>query len=324
MLPSFSKAALALLLLGTLPSCLSDSHGEANVQRAADSAAYSYSWTGKEDEKNKGLANGTYNVVVTDANGATSNEPVAANIAAPPPPPAEAQVKPQAKMPDMIIKTGSLDIEVEDYKKSRGAVDEAVRAQGGYIQHEDENGDHYAIRNNISIRVPTNNFDKLMNGLSGIAKEVRGRTVNMADVSEEYYDLEARKKAQQAAAQRYIDLLKQAKTVSEVMEIQAKIDEIQESIEAKEGRIRYLADQVSYSTITLNMTKNYEYTPTDSPNFLSRLGSAFGNGWQGVLHFLVGIVQLWPLWLVVLAIVWGLRRLIKRWRKKSAPEAQAV
>jgi hypothetical protein len=240
------------------------------------------------------------------------------SVSSPPPPPADPlQLKAQVKNPDMIIKTGSMDITVDDYAKAIPSIQNLIKGSNGYIQSENESTDNWAKRNNIVIRVPAANFEKLMNSIGGIARNVLNRNVNTDDVSEEYYDTEARKKAQQAAANRYIELLKQAKNVEEVMAVQSKIDAIQEEVDSKEGRLRYLRDQVGYSTITLSVAQNYDYKPIDGPGFGSRMGSAFGNGWQGFLNFLIIVANLWPLWIILAAAYFIIRKIVKRFLKKK-------
>lgn len=249
----------------------------------------------------------------------------AASGQTPPPPPAPATTQPQdiplkaqVKNPEMIIKTGSMDIQVDDYSKAMPAISALVKSNNGYVQSENESTDNWAKRNQITIRVPANNFEKLMNSIGGIARNVLSRNVNTDDVTQEYFDTEARKKSQQAAADRYIELLKQAKNVEEVMAVQSRIDMIQEEIDAKEGRMRYLRDQVGYSTITLSVSQNYDYKPTEGPGFGSRMGNAFGNGWQGFLQFLIIVVNLWPLWIILGIVFIVVRKLVKRLLKKKA------
>ena len=113
-----------------------------------------------------------------------------------------------------------------------------------------------------------------------------------------------------------MDILQKASKVSDILEIEQKIGEIREEIEAKEGELKYLSDQVDYSTININVHQEFEYTPTDKPGFFGRLGSAFGNGWSGFLTFVVGLVYAWPLWLIIGFTSFFLYRFIKRKIKK--------
>lgn len=110
--------------------------------------------------------------------------------------------------------------------------------------------------------------------------------------------------------------MQKASKVSDILEIQEKLGEIREEIEAKEGELKYLADQVDYSTININFHQEFEYTPSETPGFFGRMGNAFGNGWNGFLSFLVGLMYAWPLWIILGLITHFLVKFIKRQLKK--------
>ena len=113
-----------------------------------------------------------------------------------------------------------------------------------------------------------------------------------------------------------MDILSKASKVADILEIEQKLGEIREQIEAKEGELRYLADQVDYSTINLTFHQEFEYTPTDRPGFFGRMGAAFGNGWSGLLSFLVGFIYLWPMWIILGLFAYFLIKFIKKQLKK--------
>jgi hypothetical protein len=50
-----------------------------------------------------------------------------------------------------------------------------------------------------------------------------------------------------------------------------------------------------------------------SPGFFRRLAHALGAGWFGLLDAAVVLSQLWPLWLVLGAMVFAVRR----WRQRK-------
>jgi hypothetical protein len=93
--------------------------------------------------------------------------------------------------------------------------------------------------------------------------------------------------------------LSKASKVTDILEIEQNLGHIREEIEAKEGELKLLSDQVDYSTINLTFQQDFEYTPTDKPGFGGRLGNAFVNGWHGFLSFLIGVAYAWPLWLML-------------------------
>ena len=138
----------------------------------------------------------------------------------------------------------------------------------------------------------------------------------MEDVSAEFVDITARLKTKKEVEKRYIDLLQKAVKVTDILEVEEQLRVIREEIEAKEGQLKLLNDQVADSTVNLNFHQNFEYTPQDEPGFFGRMGHAFGNGWKGFLSFLIGLAYVWPLWLILGLTTYFLAKFIKRKMKK--------
>ena len=213
---------------------------------------------------------------------------------------------------EKIIKTAEMDLRVEEYAKSRAAIDSIVRSGHAYIAHENETRDTYRTGNEMVIRVQNKDFDRLVSSITSIAKEVNFKRVNTEDVTAQFVDIQARLKTKKEIEQRYIQLLAKAQKIGDILEIEEKIRVIREEIEAKEGQLKYLSDQVAYSTINLGFYQTYEYEPVDKPGFFNRMGTALGSGWQGFLNFIVGFFYAWPLWIILGVGGWALYRFIRR------------
>ncbi|MFH2096460.1 MAG: DUF4349 domain-containing protein, partial [Bacteroidota bacterium] len=95
-----------------------------------------------------------------------------------------------------------------------------------------------------------------------------------------------------------------------------KIRVIREEIEAKEGRLKFLQDQVAYSTITVEI-KQYFESDKNEPGFFEEVGDALGTGWEGFLAIIVGLLYLWPLWLFLAVGLYVLLRLLGRSKRKQ-------
>lgn len=221
------------------------------------------------------------------------------------------------KIPEKIKKTADLNITVEDYKKARTEIEKIVKSGNAYIGSENEQNTTYSITNYMVIRVLNRDFDAMVNKLLTVARNVNSKNVTAEDVTAQFVDIQSRLKSKKEIEKRYLDILQKASKVSDILEIEQKLGEIREEIEAKEGELKFLSDQVNYSTINLNFHQEFEYTPTDRPGFFGRIGSAFGNGWSGFLSFLVGVVYVWPLWLILGLTAYLLVKFIKRQSKKK-------
>ncbi|GAO29646.1 hypothetical protein JCM15548_11858 [Geofilum rubicundum JCM 15548] len=118
--------------------------------------------------------------------------------------------------------------------------------------------------------------------------------------------------------ERYNDLLKQAKNVQEILEIEEKIRVLEEEIESTTGRLKYLSDLVDYSTLNLTISKieEFKYNPDNRDRFSERLKQSLSKGWYGFVDFLLFMIRIWPFWIIVAGIVYLWRKIKRAKRKK--------
>ena len=210
-----------------------------------------------------------------------------------------------------IIKTGNMQVQVQDLDKAKETVLQKVKAHKGFTSSANYNDYSYQKTQTMTIRVASSNFEGLMKDLATVGY-VESQSQNAQDVSEEFVDIQARLKTKREVETRYTEILKSAKTISEILEIEDKLRIIREEIEAKEGRLRYLKDQVSLSTINLTLNQKLEnYSKPPERSFFSRLAENMGEGWSDFLMFVVGVMRLWVFWIILAGIIFG----IVRWRK---------
>ena len=106
------------------------------------------------------------------------------------------------------------------------------------------------------LRVPVDRFDPALKAASGIGGgKVTSRAVNGQDVTPEYIDLNARLTNLRAQEKVLLRLMDEAATVTDTIRVQSQLSDVQGAIEQLEGRVRYLRDQASMSTITLSLTQ---------------------------------------------------------------------
>ncbi|MAZ26776.1 MAG: hypothetical protein CL868_06825 [Cytophagaceae bacterium] len=234
----------------------------------------------------------------------------------PPPPVPQEETGPRQEVEQKIIKTGNLRFETPDLAATQKKIMEAVDSSRGYLQ-DDQSGKNYGqIYHRMQVRVPTANFQQLLDAVSRGVEYFDEKTISRQDVTEEFVDITARLKAKRELENRYLSLLKQAKNVKEILEIEAELSKIREEIEAREGRLKYLQSQVSYSTLHIYFYKNVAETGA-TVSYGSKLGNAFKGGWNGLSTFILGLVYLWPfIILLILAIF-----LLRTWRKRHKAKA---
>jgi hypothetical protein len=215
-----------------------------------------------------------------------------------------------------IIKTADVRMQVADYAACRAAIARHAAARDAYIASENENNSGYQLENTLVIRVAAERFDALLAALVGEASYLHTKTVNARDVTEEFVDMTARLRTKREVEARYVDILRQARTIPDVLAVERELRVLREEIESTEGRLKYLGDQVAYSTIRLTVYQKLAFEPAPGESLGSRLVTALREGWTGLVALFVGLVYLWPFWVFVALVVWLLvryrRRLVAR------------
>jgi hypothetical protein len=214
-----------------------------------------------------------------------------------------------------IIKNAVLSVETKNYKTFNDLVHEQVKQAGGYVAGEEQSKSEYRIENIVTIKVPVDQFDNLVRSITSTKEDnVVSQKMTSQDVTGEVVDTRSRTEAKRQVRLRYLDLLKQAKNMEEILKVQQEINGIQEEIEAGAGRVSYLTHAAAYSTIELTFYQVLSTQPVqpDKPNFGLRVLNALGNGLNWVGEMLVLMLTLWPLWLCAGGVWW----LIKRYRAK--------
>jgi hypothetical protein len=198
-----------------------------------------------------------------------------------------------------IIKTANVNVEVKNYKSFNASVNEKIRKYGGYISQEQQNQNDYKIEDVVTIKVPVDQFDNLVNELTADDQKIFEKRITSEDVTTAVIDTKSRLEAKIGVRLRYLDLLKQAKNMEEILNVQHEINGIQEEIEAASGRIEYLAHASVFSTINLTYFQVLNATAIDADkvSFGTKLWWAFKNGWEWIGDIFIGLISIWPLYL---------------------------
>ena len=141
-----------------------------------------------------------------------------------------------------IIYTGRFAIAVGDVDRAQQETRRLAEQMGGYM-------DRLSTRA-ITIRVPSARFHEAVEAITklGITYE---REVEAQDVTEQLTDLEMRLKNAQALAERYRDMLKNARTVEETLAVQKRLSDATLEYEQLAGRLKALSHRVAFATISV-------------------------------------------------------------------------
>ncbi|UZR93586.1 DUF4349 domain-containing protein [Chondrinema litorale] len=217
-----------------------------------------------------------------------------------------------------LIKTADIRYQVIDIEACYEKVKKLVADSNAVIFTSNQENYSYQVSYNLVIRVENKKFEGLVESLVSYADFVNSKQINTQDVTEEFVDISARLNAKKKIEERYLEILKQAKSIEEILEVEKKLGEIREEIDATEGRLRYLSNQVSLSTIRLSFYQTIEQENTAiTPGFLSRIGKGLNSGWDIFLDFIVSLSYIWPFIILAIIAFYIIKALIKRRRKKK-------
>ncbi|RXM40946.1 DUF4349 domain-containing protein [Chryseobacterium sp. CH21] len=213
-----------------------------------------------------------------------------------------------------IIKNGDMKIQVGDIKKTQNQVNEIIKKNNAYIQKEEFQNTDMDDNLTLIIRVPHKNFDALINSFSNGVGTVLSKNISSNDVTEEYTDIAIKLANKKIYLEKYRDMLKSAATTKDMLEIQENIRELEDEIDVAEGRLRFIDDRVNYSTLNLNLYKEKARSSTTSKiGFGSRFMDSLTEGWNSFVSLLLGLVSLWPFFLLipVIIVLW------RKWKSKK-------
>ncbi len=213
-----------------------------------------------------------------------------------------------------IIKDGNMAIKVDDIYSAKQKVDSLVNLYKAYYAKENLNNSDYNTSYNLKIRIPSKYFEVFIARLEDGTGEVLYKNLDARDVTDQFIDIETRLENKRKYLKQYQQLLKRANTIKEILEIEERIRALEEEIESSEGQLKYLSNQVAYSTLNLELTKqkDYVFKPKKRTRFIEKLKQSLSGGWYGFVTFFLFMVRIWPFWIIVTVGFY----LIKRYRRK--------
>jgi hypothetical protein len=173
---------------------------------------------------------------------------VAMNGGAPPPPPPPAATSTagpssEVQRGPMLIYTATMNLAVFQVAEASKQVEVMAKEAGGFLARRDDM--------TVVIRIPAAKFDDLLKRIEKLG-DVLHRNVAAEDVTEQFMDIEVRLKNARAVRDRLQALLDKATKVEESLEIEKELTRVGTEIETLEGKLKYLRDRVTFSTITVS------------------------------------------------------------------------
>ena len=181
-----------------------------------------------------------------------------------------------------LIKTVSMDAETEHYDELIAALQEKITSLGGYTENR-QTGSYGKTRrwSEMTIRIPAQNLDGFVAHVTENAN-VLSTSEETVDVTLQYSDTEAKIAALELERTRLMELLAQAGSLSEILEIEARLSDVTYELERYESRKRGFDNQITYATVHLRVEELQTLTPMEEPSVWTRIRDGFTESLEGV------------------------------------------
>lgn len=206
------------------------------------------------------------------------------------------------------IVTVDMSAETEDLDTLLVGLEESIAKMDGYVEDQSvHNGSTYATYRrrsaNLTVRIPAEDADAFAAEVSGIANVV-SKNVRREDITLTYVATESKVTALKTEETRLLELLAQAETMSDLLEIEARLSDVRYELESHTSQLRLYDNQVDYATIYLYIDEVKEYTPVAEKTVWERIRDGFKDSLEGVGDGFVDFT-VWVLANSPYLVVWG-------------------
>ncbi len=213
-----------------------------------------------------------------------------------------------------VIQNAGMVLAVSDASQVMDKIIKIGQDNQGYtVSSNFSRGDDW-VRGEVNIKVPSARLSSVMEEIA-VLGEIKDKNITTLDVTEEYYDSQARLTVLKKKEERLLVLYDQAKTIEEIISVENELTRVRSDIEILQGRLNYLENATSYSSISVSLSQAAPGTVEVPEGVWAKAVQAFINSVNGVASFLSGffifLIAFIP-WAVLLALIIWVFRALKR------------
>ena len=230
-----------------------------------------------------------------------------------------------------LIRTVYMDAETQSMDALMPWIEGRVADLGGYFERKAirrsgsrDDGSYYKYAD-LMVRIPSENLDQFISQV--------GDNANITSTSEEtenvtltYVSTQSRVQALETEQKRLLELLEGAETMEDLLTIEARLTEVRWELENYASQLRVLDNQVTYSTVYLDIREVDKPTVVAERTVWQKIGDGFsenaGDMWNGLVNFFIWIITVIP-YLIPLALIAGAVILVIKLGKKLKSQNKA-
>ncbi len=151
------------------------------------------------------------------------------------------------------MRTGSIELQVQDVPRAVGVARDAIRGMGGYIGASNTFNDGDEPVAQITYRIPVDRWEEALvalRGLNGLTTKVITEQTDAVEVTGQIVDLEARIRNLRASESALQAIAARATRISDVLEVQAQLTDVRGQIEQLTAQLTDLGNRADFATLT--------------------------------------------------------------------------
>ncbi len=215
-----------------------------------------------------------------------------------------------------VVKTASLDVRVKSIDQAEAKVTSYVDGVRGYVENStSSNLDGKSPSMTLTVRVPQQKFSEAMATFEKLGERT-AKDIQSSDVTQAIVDMDARLKNLRSQEETYRAILRSARKIGEIIDVQERLSVIRGEIESMQAQRDSMSKLAALSTITVTLSQRPPPEEAVSGGWVEDTWSSATHALGGALKSL-SVMGIWilvyaPLW-VPLSIValWGWRRALR-------------
>lgn len=165
----------------------------------------------------------------------------------------------------LIIRTGTITLEVGDVEAAIRAADGAVTRGGGYIDGSNRSATGSAAGAMVTYRIPSPAWDTTIDQVRRVATTIRTEEIRTEEVSGQVVDLGARIANLRTTEAALRAIMARASAIKDVLAVQEQLTSTRGEIEQLVASKQTLVDRASYGSLTVTFSLPPRPEPTPTP-----------------------------------------------------------
>jgi len=240
-----------------------------------------------------------------------------------------------------FVRKADLSMEVENVYQSTTRIEKKVAESSGFVTESqlysrvlskevfEINADSarevkkYSVQNTMTVRIPQQELGNFLHSLGEEMKFLHHRNISAEDVSLNFVMAELEKNRLDKTSEKLDEISKASGKIPDKQSVVSSSDEKHSEINFQKISTLKLKDEVAFSTVTLLLAEKEKISETvvanlknhDSryrPGFWYSAGKSVEKGFYFFQSACLVLLYVWPVWLILLIVFFG----IKFYRKK--------